>query len=963
LVINEVMTQNDGAWIDELGQADDWVELINRSDRTLQLSDYTLSDGSGVAAPLPRIQLGAGQGVLLWVDDDVSQGPGHLPFKLRATGERLTLSSTDGRELDSVELPALDVNYVYARFPSGEGPLSECRYATPGKRNGPSCAPIAPPTVVDDVRFAPFTFPEDFPAAPAGLALNELALRPAGGDAAFLELVNRGSSNVALDGMMVRVSPHGPSLPWPDTTGGTELTLPAGETLAPGQLLRVAVPGGALSALSSDPAFEGVVTVFARAGAAVVDRVDFMRWPVGAALARNEAVPALFRFCTNSTPGAANVCDILPSRDVGDRVRHLRTPGDFAALARGADSVGIESAKFVIDLQAPGLVHLLGSTRWPLHYTFVRELVYGEPALDRCDPAQNSVFYDGWVEFSDREYYASAGRRFSLGTLSHHGGADLHAIEFTFGDEISAAQMRDAYFTLLPHLDAPRDWVLHPQDAPQVDRLRSVDGQLPMVGPDAPYVGMTYQPLTEGVAYGTLKFVPSEELFRASLGPRVIVITDDVPNDVPFVGGLITEEFQTPLAHVNVLSQSRGTPNAAYANARVQLADYLDRLVKVVVAPGGLEVTLADPAEAESFWQSRDPSATPVDPRLDTSVRGIQDLASHGLESLPIVGAKAAQMAELLKVAATQRTTCLHAVPFVVPLTPFAIPVVHYREHFTASGAERRLAELETQASFRSDPLQRAAGLAEIRQLIQAYPVEATLLSQVEGAVSSRFGNERVRFRSSSNTEDLPTFTGAGLHTSTSAELGDPERTVADAMRTVWASLWNARAYDERLNAGIRRDTLAMGILVHPASLGEGGNGVGVSRNIMEPIRGDQYYINAQLGEASVTNPAPAVTTEQLVYQWYRTPPVLYQTDSSLLGAYPVPPTHVLSASEVEDVSCALEAVHYHFRPLLDPQAENAWFAMEIEFKIMGPERRLLVKQARPHSFGRREIIADCREF
>jgi hypothetical protein len=182
-------------------------------------------------------------------------------------------------------------------------------------------------------------------------------------------------------------------------------------------------------------------------------------------------------------------------------------------------------------------------------------------------------------------------------------------------------------------------------------------------------------------------------------------------------------------------------------------------------------------------------------------------------------------------------------------------------------------------------------------------------------------------------------------------------------MRTVWASLWNARAYDERSNAGIRRDTLAMGILVHPASLGEGGNGVGVSRNIMEPIRGDQYYINAQLGEASVTNPAPAVTTEQLVYQWYRTPPVLYQSDSSLLSAYPVPPAHVLSAAEVEDVACALEAVHDHFRPLLDPQAENAWFAMEIEFKIMGPGRQLLVKQARPHSFGRREIIADCREF
>ncbi|HKO94913.1 MAG TPA: PEP/pyruvate-binding domain-containing protein, partial [Polyangiaceae bacterium] len=344
-----------------------------------------------------------------------------------------------------------------------------------------------------------------------------------------------------------------------------------------------------------------------------------------------------------------------------------------------------------------------------------------------------------------------------------------------------------------------------------------------------------------------------------------------------------------------------------------------------------------------------------------------QDLALHGFESLPIVGAKAAQMAELLKVASNQ-PSCLSAARFVAPLTPFAIPIVHYREHFTASGAEQLLGELEAQAGFQTDPVLRAQGLAQVRQRILDQPVEPSLLAAVEAAVSARFGQERVRFRSSSNTEDLPNFNGAGLYTSISAELGDPERTVADALRTVWASLWSARAYDERAYAGIQRATLGMGVLCHPASLGEGANGVGVSRNILEPIRGDQYYVNAQLGEASVTNPAPAVSTEQLVYQWYRSPAVLYQSQSSLLGAYAVAPNtlaprNVLGARDAEDVACALSAVSNHFRPLLDPAQENPWFAMEIEFKFMGPARQLLVKQARPHSFGRREIIRDCREF
>jgi hypothetical protein len=182
-------------------------------------------------------------------------------------------------------------------------------------------------------------------------------------------------------------------------------------------------------------------------------------------------------------------------------------------------------------------------------------------------------------------------------------------------------------------------------------------------------------------------------------------------------------------------------------------------------------------------------------------------------------------------------------------------------------------------------------------------------------------------------------------------------------MRTVWASLWNVRAYDERAYARIARDNLAMGILVHPATLSEEGNGVAVSRNVLDPTRGDQYYINAQIGEASVTNPAPAVSTEQLVYQVDRLPPMLYQSQSSLLRALPVPPASVLSASEARSVACALSAVHNHFRPLLDPEEENRWFAMEVEFKLIGPARQLHVKQARPHSFGQPEIIADCREF
>jgi hypothetical protein len=149
-----------------------------------------------------------------------------------------------------------------------------------------------------------------------------------------------------------------------------------------------------------------------------------------------------------------------------------------------------------------------------------------------------------------------------------------------------------------------------------------------------------------------------------------------------------------------------------------------------------------------------------------------------------------------------------------------------------------------------------------------------------------------------------------------------------------------------------------MGVLVHPASLSEEANGVAVSRNLLNPNRGDQFYLNLQFGEASVTNPAPGVTTEQLVHQLPpRTPPYAYKTLSSLGSG------QVLSPSEIEAVSCALASIHDHFHNLLDPARENPWFAMEIEFKLRDGSRELVIKQARPHSFGESAAPSDCREL
>ncbi len=950
LIINELMPSNDGAWIDEAGEIDDWVELYNGGPDPVNLMDYSLSDRLDEPHALPDFALAPGDVVVLWADDALEQGPLHLPFKLSAAGETVFLWDPNGDLRDTFVFPAAEANEAFARLPDGVGPVERCGWATAGMVNGATCGPPPPPSLEPEVDFDPYTWADPWPFPPTPLALSEVALRPAG----FVELINVTDAPVDLATFSLRLSTIAPGMPWPTRAEGVVLALPAA-MLPAGDRIVVQVTVEDTAALEADPAFEGVLQLWAEDREFPVERVDFMRWPEGAALTRVPDATGRHRFCGATTPGAANdPCDPLATRAVGDRLRHLRTPGDFAALADGDFATGIQSVKVVLDLQGGDAVHLLSSRTWDLHFRFVSEIIDQQPHLDRCDAEENRVFYAGWSAFSDINYRQVEGRRYLLGTLQHHGGADLWTVEFAAGDTISAAQMRRAFFGAVAHADEPQRFGLRPQTSDQLERARTLEGSVPLVDPNAPFRGQTYQPLTETVGYGVLTFVPVGDLDSVPLGPQVIVVTDQVPNDIALVGGLITESFQTPLAHVNLLSRNRDTPNMALVDARreARLADLFGQLVRLEVGGGDFTVEAVEGAEAEAFWEARRPNGPPLEPRLDTSVRGVVDLSTRSLADLPAVGAKAAGLAELLRVNSAQEGC---PGPLALPATPTAVPVVHSLEHYEASGARALLLRLEDDAAFRTDPTARAAGLVEVRRLITEYPVDPALLAEIEGSQRGLYGTARVRFRSSSNTEDLPGFNGAGLYTSVSAALDDPDRPVADALRTVWASLYRARGYDERSYHNISQDGVAMGVLMEPAFLSERANGVGVTRNVLEPIRSD-YYINVQAGEATVTNPAPGVGSEALLFSPYRPPRVRYLARSTLTGGAPV-----LSGAEIEDVACRLRAIHDHFRPIIDPARDDPWFAMDVEFKLVGEARRVYVKQARPYSFGSLDRPADCR--
>ena len=111
------------------------------------------------------------------------------------------------------------------------------------------------------------------------------------------------------------------------------------------------------------------------------------------------------------------------------------------------------------------------------------------------------------------------------------------------------------------------------------------------------------------------------------------------------------------------------------------------------------------------------------------------------------------------------------------------------------------------------------------------------------GAVEQPAQGQGVFVRSSSNSEDLPGFSGAGLYTTvpnvTQAEA------LARAVQTVWASVYNFEGYEARARLG--QDAVAMAVLVQLAAPSDS-SGVMITRDPFDAGRRHVTYISAKRG-------------------------------------------------------------------------------------------------------------------
>ena len=456
-----------------------------------------------------------------------------------------------------------------------------------------------------------------------------------------------------------------------------------------------------------------------------------------------------------------------------------------------------------------------------------------------------------------------------------------------------------------------------------------VDSRIDVVLETDVFAEVNYVPFHEAEGYGFFRHMQD---LNETPGSRDIVLYDALPNSLPRVGGIITSVMQTPLSHVNLRAIQDNVPNAYIADplSNNAISSLLGNYIYYKVESEQFEIREATLAEVNEWYEDLRPTEPQI-PIRDLSITDIVPLDDIEFEMSTAFGAKCSNVATMRNFGFTEGT---------IP-DGFGIPFYYYDEFMQFNNFYQEAQVILGNPVFHNDINFRVERLKLFREDIKAAPMPQWMLDDLQAMHDDFPEGTAVRVRSSTNNEDLPGFSGAGLYTS-KTQYPD-EGHISKSIKQVYASMWNFRAYEERDFYRVDHFMAAMGVLCHPSFQNEQSNGVGIS---IDPIYDteDTFYLNTQVGESLITNPeANSVPEEILLYE-----------DPNQGGGYLVlrlsnlvnPGELVMDQVYLDQMREYLSIIHDEFAILYDVVGAEG-FAMDIEYKVT-EEGQLIIKQARP---------------
>ncbi|MEY2926984.1 MAG: hypothetical protein RL367_1461, partial [Pseudomonadota bacterium] len=501
-----------------------------------------------------------------------------------------------------------------------------------------------------------------------------------------------------------------------------------------------------------------------------------------------------------------------------NRITSERQFQDLARTVAVGRYASFPQMMFIIDRERGGSkTYFINSKRFPFHIDYIQKTYLSVQSLE-------SLY---------RSSYFEANRRFILGSIVYYPKLQRYGIEFWEGDQLDRPILEATLAILKPLF--PKALTLKPNSQPQIDLAASIAG-LDTIETNALYGSVDALVLNPGVAVGTLRLVPKitpETVIRRS----DILVLGESPIALTPVAGVITSEFSTPLAHVNLLAKSWRIPNGYRRGAMTLFAPFAGKLVRMEAKGAGITVRLATAREVTEAAKGNAIQPVRLAPS-DLTFRSFPALTEQREADIVRTGAKAANLGEV----AHWRAGMKSDPDFEVP-AGFSIPFAYYADFIKANGIDARIVTMLSDQPMLENPATKRAALADLRAAIVAAPFDRDLLKTISERRTAVIGEGGVFARSSTNSEDLKGFNGAGLYSSVPNVLD--EASLAKAVKTVWASVWNDAAFDARVAAGIDHKSVMASVLIQRGMNAEAA-GVMITENPYDPQEEGAIFINAK---------------------------------------------------------------------------------------------------------------------
>lgn len=487
----------------------------------------------------------------------------------------------------------------------------------------------------------------------------------------------------------------------------------------------------------------------------------------------------------------------------------IKSQADFDLLSRiyeQGNEYEIPHILFLIDREDDGRTDYINTPKFRLHEHYLATIL--KPMLSKSELNQQ---------------YRSPNRRYLFGTISWQNSTQEYVYEFWEGDKITPELLKLAAGRLKDSFYAPLRYKTNSLWQETV----AEQSKVPFITQESLIKNFPYLPLNQGKAIGTLRVIAKEDDLY-NVGADDIIILKEVPLELPPVAGIISEKPSTALSHVNVLARGWGIPNIYLKDAEKILAPYIGRRIEFEATAKQYRIV-----QNNRNTTSKSFSDGLTLPQPDVSDYSLRALANLHRDDSRYCGSKAANLGHIRA----------HIAGSNVP-DGFCIPFAYYQAMMDRLGINAAtLIQIETQSG--GDNRKRRTALLSLQKKITDAEIPSEWKHRWAEQWRSQLNSKGVFVRSSSNSEDLPNFSGAGLYT-TVPNVTD-ENALVEAVKQSWASVFNYSTYEARRIAGLPHDSVKMSVFVQQ-SINADLSGVLVTINPYDTAQKNSSYIAAKRG-------------------------------------------------------------------------------------------------------------------